>query len=286
MKYLWVVGITVVLLTSCSLQRIALKTTTGLFAYGVEALYAEPDLELAKTAIASNLKLLEGFHRADPNNKELLLFLTQGYASYSLAFLEDTDPKRASAFYLRARDYGFQLLQKSSPFKKGIPQTEAEFKEKLTRLKKSDVPALFWAAFAWSGWINLNRDKPQAVFDLNIVKAMMNRVLELDEGYFFGGAHLFWGSILGSIPPMLGGNPEKAKQHFQRALELSDGKFLMTFVYYARFYAAPTLNEELFDSLLDKVISAKQDILPNYELMTSLAKQKARWLATQKEELF
>ncbi|NIT61833.1 MAG: lipoprotein, partial [Aliifodinibius sp.] len=67
-----------ILLSGCSLQKIALNTTTGLFSYGIEAIYAEPDLEIAETAVASNLKLLEGFHRADPQNETLLQILTQG----------------------------------------------------------------------------------------------------------------------------------------------------------------------------------------------------------------
>lgn len=273
------------LLTSCSLQKIALRTTTGLFSYGIDALYAEPDLQIAEIAVASNLKLLEGFLRADPKNKEILLFLTQGYASYSLAFLEDSEPERASLFYLRARDYGFRLLQRSKAFQNGIPRTEAEFIKQLPLLKKSDLPALFWTAFAWAGWVNLNRDNPQAVFDLNIVKAMMTRVLELDESFFFGSAHLFWGSIYGSLPPMLGGDPEKAKDHFERALRLSDGKFLVAYIYYAQYYAVTTLNEELFDKYLNMVLQAPQDIMPGYELLTAYAKKKARMLLSQKDEL-
>ncbi|RMI04714.1 MAG: hypothetical protein D6681_09220, partial [Calditrichaeota bacterium] len=168
----------------------------------------------------------------------------------------------------------------------GVPSREADFVARLSRIKKEDVPALFWTAFAWSGWINLNRDDPQAVFDLSKVKAMMNRVLELDEGYFFGAAHLFWGSIYGSIPPLLGGDPDKARAHFQRAIELSEGKFLLAHVYYARFYAATTLNEELFEELLTKVVNAPGDIMPGYELMTSLAKRQAESLLKRREEIF
>ena len=41
-------------------------------------------MKIAEQAVASNLKLLEGFHLADKKNKKLLLMLTQGFASYSL----------------------------------------------------------------------------------------------------------------------------------------------------------------------------------------------------------
>jgi tetratricopeptide (TPR) repeat protein len=285
MKYPIILLFSALVLTGCSLQKIALKTTSGLFAYGIEALYAEPDLAFAETAIASNLKLLDGFHLADPKNKDLLELLTQGYASYSLSFLEESEPERAGMFYLRARDYGFKRLQMTKAFKDGIPAKGADFVARLPRVKESEVAPLFWTAFAWAGWVNLNRDDPKAIFDLNIVKAMMNRVLQLDENFFFGSAHLFWGSTYGSIPPMLGGNPEKAKEHFERAIEISDGEFLMAYVYYAQYYAVTTLNEELFEEMLQKVENAPMDIMPGYELMTSLAKRKGKDLMARKEDI-
>lgn len=275
-----------IVMSGCSLQKFALKTTTGLFKYGIEALYEEPDLIIAEQAIASNLKLLDGFYIAEPRNKELLLMLTQGYASYSLGFVEDKSVERAQLFYLRARDYGLDLLRLTSAFKDSIPVKEAEFLNRIGRLKKEDVPALFWTAFAWAGWINLSKDNAQAIFDLGKVKGMMNRVQELDESFFFGSVHLFFGSIYGSLPKMLGGDPEKAKAEFDRCLEINQGKFLLTYVYLARYYAQPTLDEALFDKYLKIVLQAPEDILPGYQLITSIAKEKAQNLIVKKEDLF
>jgi hypothetical protein len=275
-----------IVMSGCSLQKFALKTTTGLFKYGIEALYEEPDLIIAEQAIASNLKLLDGFYIAEPRNKELLLMLTQGYASYSLGFVEDKSVERAQLFYLRARDYGLDLLRLTSAFKDSIPVKEADFLNRIARLKKEDVPALFWTAFAWAGWINLSKDNAQAIFDLGKVKGMMKRVQELDESFFFGSVHLFFGSIYGSLPKMLGGDPDKAKAEFDRCLEINQGKFLLTYVYLARYYAQPTLDEALFDKYLKIVLQAPEDVLPGYELITSIAKKKAQDLIIKKEDLF
>jgi hypothetical protein len=274
------------IILGCSLQKIALKTTSGLFNYSLDAIYEETDLDLAEKAIASNLKLLEGFHKADEKNKSILLLLTQGYASYSLGFVEDVDEERAKIFYLRARDYGLLLLQQFKVFKDSLPVKEVNFNQKLGFIEKQDVPQLFWTAFAWAGWINLSRDDPQAIFDLGKVKAMMNRVLELDEGFFFGSAHLFFGSIYGSLPKMLGGDPEKAKKHFDRSLELSKNKFQLSYIYLARYYAQPILDEDLFDEYLQNVENASYDILPGYELITAIAKDKAQKLSDKREDLF
>lgn len=275
-----------ILLSGCSLQKIALRSTTGLLYHGIDAIYNEPDLKIAEQAIASDLKLLEGLHQADPGNKDLLLLLTQGYASYSLGFVEGENTERAKLFYLRARDYGFRLLQTTRAFSDSIPVNERQFTTGLSRLEKKDVPALFWTAFAWGSWINLSKDTPQAVFDLGKVKAMMNRVLKLDEGFFFGSAHLFFGAISGALPRILGGDPEKAKMHFRRCLDLTDGKFMLAYVYLARYYAQPLLDETLFDEYLKKVADAPADILPGYQLITAIAKKQAKMLTEKKEDLF
>ncbi len=285
-KYLAVALTGMLLLSGCSLQKIALRSTTGLLYYGIDAIYQEPDMDIAEQAISSDLKLLDGLYLADTGNKDVMLMLTQGYASYSLGFIEDESVSRAQMFYLRARDYGFKLLKTTDAFRDSIPINEDLFIEKLSRLNKKDVPAIFWTAFAWGGWINLSKDNPRAIFDLGKVKAMMNRVQKLDEGYFFGASHLFFGSIYGALPKMLGGNPDKAKEEFDRTLQISDGRFMLAYVYLARYYAQPTLDEQLFDKYLNTVLAAPADVLPGYELITSIAKAKARRLLSEKEELF
>ncbi len=85
---------------------------------------------------------------------------------------------------------------------------------------------------------------------------------------------------------MLGGDPEKARQYFENNLKTTEGKFLLTYIYYARFYAAKTLNEELFDELLAKVEETPADVLPGYQLLNMIAKKKASYLKLYKEEWF
>ena len=284
-KYLILV-LFILLMSGCSLQKLAVKSTTGVLNNSIDAIYSETDLELAEQAIAANLKLLEGFYLSDPGNKNLLLLLTQGYASFSLGFVEDYQPGRAKVFYLRSVDYGKKLLLKEGVFKKEIPDKLEDWETALAKVNKKQVPAVFWTAFAWGSWINLSKDNPAALIDLSKVQAMMNRVVELDEGFFFGTAHLFFGAIAGSLPPMLGGDPELAKKHFDKCLELSDQKLMLAYVYMAEFYARPLLEEELFDKFLKEVLQAPKDILPGYELMTAIAKRKANLLIKKKEDLF
>jgi len=174
----------------------------------------------------------------------------------------------------------------SDDFASGEGGSIEDFNQAVSKLDAEYLQALFWTGFAWGGWINLSLDNPRALIELTKVQALMQRVEEIDETYFFGGAGLFFGSVWGMKPPMLGGDPEKAKMYFERNLEITENKFLLTYIYYARFYAAKTLDEALFDELLAVVENTAADVLPGYQLLNMIAKKKANILRQQKEEWF
>lgn len=259
---------------------------SGMLENSMAALYEESDLILAEQAIASDLKLLEGLIKSDPENEKFLLLACQGFGSYALGFVEDTDPDRARAFYLRGRDYGLKIFNKNKAFKDALSGSPDQLEAALKSFKKNDVPALFWTANNWASWINLNLTNPDAIADLPRVQALMGRVLELDESYFFGGAHLFFATIYAVRPPLLGGNIEKSKYHFDRCFEFSRDKFLLPYIYYARFYTTRTFDEKLFTKTLSKVLETPDDILPDQRLPNVIAKNKAKRLLSQKDDFF
>ena len=276
----------VILLNSCSLNRLVIGQMSPILENSSAALFEESDLELAEQALASNLKLLEGLLKSDPQNERLLQLAAQGYAGYALGFVEDENPERAKVMYLRARDYGLRLLQKSNNF----AQAEKEGLEALAGLVKSydknDLPGLFWTGFSWAGYINLSLDKPSALLDLPKVQLIMERVEELDSSYFNGAVYLYFGSIYGMKPKIMGGDPEKAKQYFDKNLQITENKFLLTYIYMAKYYAAKILDESLFDQYLAYVENASIDVLPGMELLNQIAKRKAVYLKKMKEDLF
>jgi len=267
-------------LTACSMNRLVVGQMTPVLENSAEALYEETDLELAEKALASNLKLLEGLLKSDPGNNELRLLLAQGYAGYALGFVEDEDPQRAKMFYLRARDYGAAALEVE--LGQRLPELEASLKQ----VDKDQLEPLFWTAFAWAGYINLSLDEPGALLQLPKVEAMMRRAAKLDDRFFHGAAYLFQGSVWGMKPRMMGGNPDKALESFEKNLEITDGRFLLSYVYMARYYAAKTLNEEAFDNYLDKVLQADPAQYPDIALFNAIAQKKARLLMEQKKKIF
>ncbi len=268
------------------IQTIAIRSMGGIMDNGFKAFNEESDIQLAHEALGSNLKLLEALIKSDPGNKQFLLFASQGYNAYALAFCEDDSVERARVFYLRGKEYGLQVLQQNDAFRLALDKDDAAFRESLRSLTKDDVPALFWTAFSWGSYINITRTDVAALADLAKVRAMIERVAELDPSYYYGGAYLFLGTIEGTTPKGLGGNPERSREYFEKSLAINGGKFLMTQLYEARAYAVQIQDRTLFESLLNQVLDADIDVLPEARLANAVAKEKARRLLAQADDLF
>ena len=253
---------------------------------GFDALTEEQDLEFAGQALPSNLKLLEVMLKNEPDNEKLLRLLAEGYSSYALGFVEDTNPERAKVFYQRATDYALRLVRQDAKLAKAFDGSVDNLKEELAKRGKDDVPGVFWAAFGIGSYLNLALNYSDAIALLPKAEAMMTFVAAVDSGFYYAGADMFLGTLFCSRPRMLGGDSVLSRQHFERALRINGGRFLMTQVYFARSYAVQTLNEPLFDELLTKVDQASLDVLPKFRLANAIAKKKAKLLAARKADLF
>ncbi len=272
--------------SGCSIQKLAIGSMTGVMDYGLESMNEESDLPLAEISLASNLKLLDALIKADPDNTHLLLLASQAYSSYALGFVEDQDAKRAKVFYQRGRDYALHILDRKKEFAQARNGSPDQFDSVLTLFSKDDVPAIFWAASAWGSYVNVSMDDPAALADLPKVLSMMKFVVKNDSTYYNGFALAFFGVTESVTPKMMGGNPDRAKVYFNRCMAINDGRFLLTQVFYAKYYAVATMNQELFQTLLQQVIDASPDILPEQRLATMIAKRKAKALLEKTQELF
>ncbi len=274
------------LLFGCSLERIAVRSSISILDRGVEAMEEEPDIELAREAMAANLKMMEGLIKADPENDHLSLLAAKGFGSYAFSFVEGENPARAREFYKRGRDYGLKILLKEAKFRNALKGNMDQFKQSLSAFGKEDAPALFWTGYNWGQWLNLSKDSPAAIIEMPKIEILMKYLLELEEGYYFGGPHLFFGVYYAGKPIMFGGDPKRAKKHFERALELSGENFLMIQYMYAKTYAVQVQDRKLFEKLLQGVLDKPADTLPAQRLANEVAKSHAKKLLTRADEFF
>lgn len=285
---------------SCTPKQIASDITAQIMVSGAPSFEMEPDVEIARTSGLTMIKMIEAFQFDNPKNRKYNMLLARSYANYAQGFWEldmlkakDTDPEayqkyfeRAKRFYKAGKQYGLQSLTTNSGFKKALTKDLQTYEKSLQSFGRSAVPRLFWTAMNWGSVINLSKDSPVAIIEYPKVEAMMKRVLELDEHYFFSGPHLFFGFSYGSRPKMFGGDPEKSQKHFEEALKAYNREFLLAHVFYAQTYAVQVQDKQLFESLLQEVLAADAAKLPQARLANELAKIRAKWLLAHQDRYF
>jgi tetratricopeptide (TPR) repeat protein len=272
-------GIVVFLLVlcGCNPKALMLKSMDPIMDDMNIAVNRNTDVDMLHDAMPAFLVQMDGFLLSAPNDKRLLQSAEANFG-YANCFVEDTDKKRASILYLKARSYALRALVGEAQSEKVLGKDLPEFKELLQGYGNGDVPALFWTANSWIAWVALNLDKPEAIMDIPKAQAMLERVIELDETFYYGSAHAALGALYAAQPRMMGDTSAKAKQHFDKAFEISGRKLLFVHVYYAKFYAYQIQDRDLFIKSLEEVLDAPPDILPDRAFANEVAKRKARIL--------
>jgi hypothetical protein len=276
--------ILLILLQGCS--TLSIRMATPMVQGQVASINEETDPVLAEQAIPASLKMLEGLLREDPENETLLKNLTEGFCGYAFSFVEDSDSGRASRLYLRGRSYAERLLVANGAPEHLTTLNPVQFKETLKALDADHLPGLYWMGQCWAGWLMLNLDDLQAFIAISKVETTLQRTLALDESFHYAGPHLLLGAFYGGRSKLLGGNPDKARNHFEKCFELTQNKFLMAKVLYAKTYAVQMQDRTLFKKLLAEVMDAPADILPEQQLANAVAKQKAQKLLESADDLF
>jgi tetratricopeptide (TPR) repeat protein len=277
---------TAAVLSACSMGQMVVRGSQTILDSGSEAMNRETDLQLAEAAIPANLKLIEGMLIEDPDNRELLLFAAEGFYGYGYGFIELDDPARAAALYRRCQDYALRALALDGIDIDPGTASEAELLNATASAGTGSVPALFWSASCLAKEIDLNRDDLSSIAGLSGAAILMQRVMELDAEFYYGGAYLFFGVYYGGRSPLLGGDFARAEQNFQRAAEINDNKLLMVDLLRAEYLHRQQLDRQAFHDRLVFILDAPDDLYPEMALVNAISKQRAAHLLTQEDEWF
>ena len=243
------------------------------------------DLDLVASGVPTFLLLLEGLLVANPQNPQLLSRAAETYTSYA-TLVEVDDPQRAKHLYHRAKVYGLKALSLRLSKPDLLQAPYAEFIRVTDDLEASDLPVVFWAASSWGAWISANIESMTALAELPKVIKLMQWIVAQDQTFQYGSSHVFLGSYYAALPPMLGGDPQKAAEHFDRALAISKGQVLMVYVAKAKFYARNTFDRVLYESLLNQALTSPADAVPELTLQNIAAQKQAQILLDQADDFF
>lgn len=269
-------------LSGCA--SIVASTTGGMAASLSDAILEQNDPETVESGTPAYLLLIDGLILDSPKNEALLLSGARLYGAYAGVFVQDNE--RAQRLTTRARDYAERALCRHRTSLCNLATRPFDdYRATLAKTEKRDVPFLYALGSAWAGWIQAHSSDWNAVADLARVRAVMERVVELDETYDSGSAHLYLGVMSTLLPPTLGGKPEVGRAHFERAIVLSQGRDLMAKVEYARRYARLVFDRSLHDRLLNEVLQAPVTA-PGLTLRNTLAQRAARDLLKSADKYF
>lgn len=279
-----------VLLGGCSVERLATNRLGDVLAKGGTVYASDDDPALIEAATPFSLKLMESVLAGTPDHRGLLTATAAGFTQYTYAFVQQRadaaaleNPAaaadasaRAKRLYLRARDYGLRGLEAAHP----------GFSEQLFRVPdiavsgatKADVELLYWTAAAWAAAIGVGKDDPDLVADIGLVSALIDRAEVLDESWGDGALHGFlvtWEMVRPDAEP---GREERARAHFERAVELSDGQSAGPWVTWAESVCLAGADRTCFERSLETALAIDPDAQPALRLANLVMQRRARWL--------
>lgn len=249
------------------------------------------DYEVARAVAFNGIGQFEGMHYLAPENTDALFMLVKGWTGATFGWTEDEAEQaeddeglegatylhlkqRAIAGYDRGARYGIELLEQYYPGFEAAKKNDESIRAYLTQFTDPEehAPALFWTGYAWISKTNMAKDDPAMVAELYIGVAMLERAVALDDKIMHGSAH----TILGSYHARSAmAELDEAKKHFDRAIQISDGKLLLAKVQYAAKYHCTKGNKDEYIKLLTQVMEA-EDPFPAQRLQNVIAKRRAQ----------
>ncbi len=267
------------------LSACASLATHGLAEGISNSIQNQNDKAIVAAGMPAFLLMVDGMILDNPRDSTLLMAGARLYSAYATVFASDEEHSRLHA------DKAFKYARRAVCLEiSSLCSEEARKYDHFVALingidKKNKLPVLYTYASAWATWIQVNSGQWQSLANLPRVETILQRVIELDDGYEYGFPHVYLGVINSQLPATLGGRPEVGRQHFERAIELSMGKNLIAKTEYAHTYARLLFKQKLHDKLLNEVLAADPEI-EGLTLSNVIAQEQARILLEDSKDYF
>ncbi|MCP9439311.1 MAG: TRAP transporter TatT component family protein [Nitrospira sp.] len=289
------IGVLVVtVLGGCSVKRLMAESVGEMLAGDSDLYAAEEDPDLVREALPFGLKTVEGLLTISPNHRAMLVSAAKGFTTYAYLLQDEADRleatdvdqsrllrARSKRLYLRGRDYALRGLSLAHDRFEDL--LRRDHMSTLAKTTGEDVPFLYWAGVAWGGALSAGPDDLALVSETPLFAALLRRVVDLREDYEGGAAHEFLASYEASRP---GGSAALAREHFSRALALTDTPRASLFQALAERLSVKEQNLDEFRDLLSKALAVDPNRQPKERLINVVAQRKARRLLARISELF
>jgi TRAP transporter T-component len=248
------------------------------------AVQNQDDPETVRDGAPAYMLLLDSFLEESPDDPDLLTAAANLYASYGAVFAED--PERAARLTERARRYASRAICIRYRAACDWPESSFEqFEATLSGFTPDHAEVVYGYVVSSLAWIRAHSDDWSALAELPQMEALLRRYLEIGAGENEAQVYTYLGILATLRPKALGGEPERARTAFERAIDLTNGRDLSAKVEFARGYARLLYDRELHDRLLNEVVSADPDA-PGLTLTNVLAQRDAVLLLESADDYF
>ena len=287
-------------ISSCAINKMAMNAISQtLGEAGMRAFSKDDDPQLVKEAFPFALKLIEILVESDPGNHEIKATAGTLFIIYSNLFvqtpakmLDYTEWREQSEMYARARRLymrGGNYLIKSLETKYKIKIDLFDPKTVEFNYKKEDVGTLYWLGAGLMSAITIDFTDPQFAPFRDTAARIMFIAYELDPDYSDGVLHEYFLMFYASMPEGMGGSLEKAKYHYARAVELSQGRKISPYIAYATTISIHNQTKEgieEFKKMLENAILFDINKYPENRLENTINREKAIWLLENIDNYF
>jgi len=171
------------------------------------------DPETVRAAVPAYLLLIESLLRNSPDNEGILSSASALNSAFAGAFVEDES--RAAILTTKSLNYAIRALCiRRQSFCEIQQMSFEQFQHDISQAQERDLDALYSVGTAWAGWIQSHGSDWNAVAQLPRVRLIMEKMIDLDETWDNGGAHLYLGVLDTLLPASMGGRPEEGRAHF------------------------------------------------------------------------
>lgn len=231
------------------------------------------------------IELWEKILETSPGDGEILTRLSRGYYFLADGYMRGADQVDVKiATFEKGILAGENAMMGVSPQFAQAVKAGAKVEEAVASIPIDGQPAIYWYA-SNLGKFAVAKGFTTTLFYKDRIFAVMQRVLNLDETFFHGAPHRYFGAFYAKAPGFAGGDMTKSKEHFEKALAL-DANYLGTKVLYAEYYAAKADERELFTRLLNEVNESDPTTIPELLPEQKIEQDKAKALLAQADDLF
>lgn len=271
-------------LTGCAAL---IDRATGQFAIDLEkAIRAYDEPTTVAEGIPAYLLLLEARLQSRPDDLNLRLATARLTATYAGLFVDERDADAGRRLHTRAL---MHARHASCARADRLCRLESlhleELEQRLLAFNSSDLAYVYALATSWTGWVAAHADDFNALADLPRVEALLDWVAAADPAHDDGAVWLYLAVLNSQRPPAAGGQPRKAREYFDRALEISAGHNLLINVLMADSYARLMFDRALYVELLESTLAAEVGP-PQYHLVNQIARQRAVRMLQQTGAIF